>query len=168
MPKAPMSARSGISTPKADKWQGDKKEFKQKPSFYKAKPPQTHKKYDHEFSKDSQIRRHSIPVSHQQDLNSPQKFFRQSPFDAYRGLFGKLSQLFQTNQLQNQINIQNLNETVFGSHQTFSTNLIQTILTNFDVQQHDILEFLTILVFDLTSLNDQLILKKVLEIEQWF
>ena len=89
MPKAPMSARPGST--KAEKWQGDKKEFKQKASFFKSKPPQTQKKYDHEFAKDSQARRHSIPAVHQKDCLSP--------LDTYRGLFAKLSQQFQTNQL---------------------------------------------------------------------
>ena len=98
MPKAPMSAR--IGTPKSDKWkgeiigrQGDKKEFKHKATYYKSKPPQTQKKYDHEFAKDGQARRHSIPVAHQKD--------HVSPLDVYRGMFGKISQQFQTNQLSN-------------------------------------------------------------------
>jgi hypothetical protein len=58
-----------------------------------------------------------------------------------------------------------------GSHSVFSNEICEGILANFNVQKHDIMEFLNIIVFDLSSLNSQIMDKKMVAIrekaEQW-
>ena len=53
-----------------------------------------------------------------------------------------------------------------GSHMFFSKQITENILANFNTQKHDIMEFLNIIVFDLSSLNVPVVEKKIQAIKE--
>ena len=48
-----------------------------------------------------------------------------------------------------------------GSHMVFSKQITENILAHFNTSKHDIMEFLNIIVSDLSSLNVQVVDKKI-------